>query len=93
MPEQQDTPVAGFRKRLKQRGLVRVEVQVRREDAALVRGVAAALNDPARDAETREALRRSVGSAQTDLKALLEAAPLDNLDLERDRDIGRPVAL
>lgn len=93
MAEQQETPVAGFRKRLKQRGLVRVEVQVRRGDAALMRGIAAALNDPTREAETREALRKRLGSTSTDLKALLEAAPFDDLELERDRDVGRPVAL
>ena len=47
------TPLDSFRRRQKRQGLVRVELQVRKEDAALVRGVAKALIDPAREAEAR----------------------------------------
>lgn len=84
--------VATFRQRMKRRGMVRVEVQVRKEDAGLVRGVAASLADPEREAETRRLLREQVsGHPAGGLKALLEAAPLEGIELERARDTGRDV--
>ena len=51
------TPLDGFRLRQKRQGLVRFELQVRRKDAAFVRGVAKALVDPAREAEARSLLK------------------------------------
>jgi hypothetical protein len=88
------SPVASYRERMKRRGLVRVEVQVRKEDAGLVRGVASALADPAREAETRALLReRVMPPSSRGLKALLEAAPLEGIDLDRDPDPGRAVEL
>jgi hypothetical protein len=73
---------------------VRVEVTVRKEDAGLLRGVAAALTDPARRAEARALLHQRFAPPQeVSLKALLASAPLDGIDLERDRDIGRDVDL
>ena len=51
------TPLDGFRLRQKRQGLVRVELQVRKKDAAFVRGVAKALVDPAREAEARSLLK------------------------------------
>ena len=51
------TPLDSFRLRQKRQGLVRFELQVRKEDAALVRGVAKALVDPAREAEARSLLK------------------------------------
>ncbi|MFO1125358.1 MAG: hypothetical protein U1E25_08835 [Methylocystis sp.] len=78
---------------MKRKGLVRVEVQARKEDVALVRGVAAALADPARQAETRALLREVVAPPSPgSLKALLAAAPLEGVDLGRSRDAGRDVA-
>jgi hypothetical protein len=79
---------------MKRRGVVRVEVHVRKDDAALVRGVAQALADPAREAEARALLRDRFGGAMTKgLKALLAAAPLEGIDLTRERDFGRDSAL
>jgi hypothetical protein len=76
------------------RGLVRVEVSVRREDAALLRSVASALADPTRHKETRQILRQRFDKpAATSLKALLAAAPLEDVELDRDQDIGRDVEL
>ncbi|MPZ30460.1 MAG: hypothetical protein GEV13_05600 [Rhodospirillales bacterium] len=73
---------------------MRVEVNVRKEDASLVRQVAAALSDPARQAEARQVLRRRfVQSPPVSLKALLAAAPLDGIDLDRSHDLGREVDL
>jgi tRNA U34 5-carboxymethylaminomethyl modifying GTPase MnmE/TrmE len=86
--------VSAHRRRLRSRGLMRLEVQVHGEDAALVRAVAAALADPARAAEARALLRgRFPPTAARSLKDLLASAPLDDVDLERSRDTGRAVDL
>lgn len=86
--------VAEHRRRLRSRGLQRIEVQVRGEDAPLVRAVAAALADPGQAGEARALLRRRFGPELTrSLKNLLAAAPLDDIDLTRSRDTGRPIDL
>lgn len=84
-----------YRRRLRSRGLQRVEVQVRGEDAPLLRAVAAALADPERAAETRVLLqRRFAPESGRSLKDLLASAPsLDDLDLDRPVDFGRPIEL
>jgi hypothetical protein len=78
-----------MRRRLKRQGFVRVEVHVRKEDATLVRRVADAFVDPERAPETRAVLRqRFAEPPPKGLKALLAAAPLDGIDVERSRDRG-----
>jgi hypothetical protein len=85
-------PLATYRRRLKRRGIVRLEVHVRKEDAPLVRGVVKALGDPGREAEARILLRERFGTARPiGLKALLAAAPLESIDLSRDRAKGREI--
>jgi hypothetical protein len=86
--------VAIHRARKERQGFVRVEVNVRKEDASLVRRVASALSDPSRQAEARKLLRqRFVEPTRMSLKALLASAPLDGIDLDRGRDLGRDVDL
>lgn len=86
--------IASYRQRMKRRGLVRVEVQARKEDAALLRSVASALADPEHGAETRALLRERIASQEVGgLKALLAAAPFEGVDLERVRDMGRALEL
>jgi hypothetical protein len=81
-----------YLRRLKQRGVVRLEVHVRKDDAPLVRGVVTALSDPSRESETRSLLREHFGASKaTGLKALLVSAPLEGIDLSRERDFGRDV--
>jgi len=93
MPRSQRKPVTAYRRRLKRRGVVRVEVHVHKDDAALVRGVAQALSDPAREAEARAILRERFNASEAKgFKALLAAAPLEGIDLARERDLGRDVA-
>lgn len=88
------SPVTQWRKRRQRQGFVRVEVQVRKDDAALVRDVATALGDPEREAETRAILREKIGTSRIGgFKALLASAPLEGIDLERSRNFGRDVAL
>jgi hypothetical protein len=87
-------PLSVYRRRLKRRGVVRVEVHVRKDDAALIRGVARALGDPERADQARALLRaRFAPEKAQGLKALLAAAPLEGIDLTRARDTGRPVDL
>ncbi len=88
------SPITHWRKRRQRLGFVRVEVQVRKEDAALLRDVATALVDPVRDVETRAILREKIARPRSaGLKALLEAAPIDDIDIDRPRDFGRDVVL
>ncbi len=88
------TPLALHRSRMKRQGIVRVEVQVRKQDAALVREVAHALNSPHQAEEARTLLRaRFAGGKANGLKALLASAPLEGIDLTRSRDTGRNIDL
>lgn len=94
MTSKATSSVARHRARMEREGLVRVEVNVRKEDAPLVRRVASALSDPSRQAETRLLLRqRFAEPPKVSLKALLASAPLDGIDLDRHRDPGRDVDL
>jgi hypothetical protein len=84
--------LSAYRRRLKRQGIVRVEMAVRKDDADLVRGVVRALNDPDQRPEVRNLLKERLGQARSKgLKALLAAAPLEGIDLTRDRDFGRDV--
>ncbi len=94
MPQSKLRSLSAYRRRLKQRGVVRVEVHVRKDDAALVRSVARALSDPAVETETRLLLRERFAVAKAKgLKELLASAPLDGLDLTRERHVGQTVEL
>ena len=82
------------RRRLKRQGVVRLEVQVRKDDAPLVRDIVSAIADPGREREARALLRERFGAGRAaGLKALLAAAPLEGIDLGRARDFGREVDL
>jgi hypothetical protein len=86
--------INSFRKRLKQQGMARLEVNIRKDDAALVRNVVRALSSPERGQTARALLREHFGSGHAEgLKARLAAAPLEGIDLSRERDLGRDVDL
>lgn len=88
------TALTEHRQRQRRQGSQRLEVQVRREDAALLRAVAAALLDPDRAAEGRLLLREHFAPASArSFKEFLLSAPLEELDLERSRDTGRDIKL
>jgi hypothetical protein len=94
MASKPKSSVATHRARKERQGFVRVEVNVRKEDASLVRRVASALSDPSRQTEARNLLRqRFAEPPKVSLKALLASAPLDGIDLDRSRDLGRDVDL
>lgn len=86
--------MTGHRRRLKRRGIARLEVRVAKRDVELVRRVVAALADPTRATAARALLAaRFTPDGAVGLKALLAAAPLDGIELDRDRDLGRDVEL
>ncbi len=89
------TPLETFRNKQKRLGMVRLEVQVRQDDVELFRGVAKALTDPAREMEARDLLKARFGSKSgaNGFKELLASAPLEDVELDRARDFGRPVEL
>ena len=88
------SPLTTHRARMERRGFVRVEVNVRKDDAGLVRSVASALSDPSRQAEARRLLQQRFGKPpKVNLKALLASAPLDGIDLDRSPAPGRDVDL
>jgi hypothetical protein len=90
----QKKALAAHRRRLKRRGIARLEVRVHEDDVALVRGVVDALADPDRADETRALLRERFGLQRgKGLKALLAAAPLDGIELARERGLGRDIDL
>ena len=94
MSSAQKKALSNYRRRQRRRGVVRLEIQVHKDDAPLVRGVVKALAYPARGAETRALLRERLQAGPSrGLKALLASAPLDGIDLERDRGTGRDVDL
>lgn len=94
MPRAKSSSITAYRKRMKRGGLVRLEVHVRKDDAPLLRDLVKALGDPAREADARTLLREHFGlTSSQGLKALLAAAPLEDIDLSRSRDIGRDVEL
>jgi hypothetical protein len=94
MARKPKSSLATHRVRMERRGFVRVEVNVRKEDASLVRRVASALSDPSRQAEALRLLRqRFVEPPKVSLKALLASAPLDGIDLDRSTDLGREIDL
>jgi molybdenum cofactor biosynthesis enzyme MoaA len=84
--------VAKHRKRLKDLGLARIEVQVPSDDAELIRRTAQSLRGEMA-ATLRVQLQRLVGASSIGLKDILASAPLDDIDLTRDRDVGRGVEL
>ncbi|MFL9827980.1 hypothetical protein [Rhodoplanes sp. SY1] len=93
MPSTNTKALTAYRQRQSRKGVVRLELQVRQEDAALLRNIARALSDPSRETAVRSLLNQEFGDRRNDaLKALLASAPID-LDLARNEDRGRDVEL
>ena len=94
MSEAQKKAIQNFRARLSREGFVRVEVRVPKVDAAFVRDIAKALSDPALAEQVRAALKtpKSIYSGMS-FKEFLASAPLEGIDLTRDKDTGRDIDL
>lgn len=91
MPASSKKSVAKHRIRQRRRGLVRMEVQVPKEDSQRLRAVSAALRDPKRAVGIREKLNALVDLEpdRPSFKELLVAGPDVELDLTRDKDAPR----
>ncbi|MFQ5548791.1 MAG: hypothetical protein ACE5FV_10895 [Woeseia sp.] len=79
-----------YRRRLKEQGLRRVEVEVSESDASLIRRLAKLLRDRGEAADRiRKELTALIRPGSEGLKALLAAAPLEGVRIRRSRDTGR----
>ena len=82
--------VIHHRKRQKSLGIVRAEVQVPAEEAALLKAAAKALKNPQHAHRTRTLLREIAASPALTLKTLLTTGPdFEDLNLDRAQDLGR----
>ena len=94
MTTAQRKAIANYRKRLARKGMTRLEVRIHRKDAPLVKEVVQALADPERQHEARARLREQFSANRPKgLKGLLASAPLEDIDLTREQDLGRDVDL
>lgn len=89
--------VARYRARARRRGLLRLELQVPREDAERFRALATLMREGPEGAAERgreelDTLLRAASGAGR-LKELLESAPLEGVEILRSRDTGRSVEL
>lgn len=94
MTPAQKKAVKDYRKRQKEKGLVRVEINVPNADKQLIKRVAENLRAGGdKAARTREALATALNPYEgMNLKELLEnAPPLDELDLERSKEVARDI--
>jgi len=95
MTSPQNKAVTNYRKRQKKKGFVRMELNVPDTDRELIRKAAANLRAGGDVAEkTRMALLSVINPFEgMGLKELLEAAPLEELDLERSKETWRDIDL
>ncbi|HEY5623665.1 MAG TPA: hypothetical protein VIV14_07875 [Gammaproteobacteria bacterium] len=94
MSATRDKAVRDHRRRLKQRGLKRVEIHAAESDATLIRQLARILRDDSARAElVRTRLDELVAEGPAGLKALLAAAPLEGIRITRSRESGRTIEL
>ena len=77
MATAQRKALSNYRQRMKNQGIVRLEVRVHKDNVPMVRDVVSALEDPERANEARALLRERFGVGKPKgLKALLAAARL-----------------
>ena len=95
MTPSQNKAIKSYRNRQKAKGIVRVEVAVPETDRELIRQTAANLRAGGEIAEKTRAAMRSVINpyAGMNFKQLLEAAPIEDLELERSKETTRDIEL
>ena len=95
MTSPQNKAVTNYRNRQKEKGIARLEVSVPDTDCELIRQTAANLRAGGEIAEqTRAAIRSVINPyAGMNFKQLLEAAPIEDLDLERSKETARDIDL
>ena len=94
MSTSREKAVQNHRRRLKERGLKRVEVAAAETDAALIRKLAKVLRGEGTSAEkARQRMSEIVAATGPGLKDLLASAPLEGIRITRSRDPGRIIEL
>jgi len=94
MTTSQEKALRNHRRRLKEQGLRRVEVEATDSDASLIRQLARVLRAGGEKAEeARQGLIDMVSLQEPGLKELLASAPLEGIRIRRSRDTGRPIEL
>lgn len=97
MSNSQKRAVRNYRKRLDEQGLARFEVLGLDADRELIRTIARRLAEQGGDADAlREAIQRALSPPAARVGGVLAAlrrSPLQALDLSRERNRGRDVAL
>ena len=84
MTGSQEKALKNHRRRLKQKGFRRVEVEARDTDASIIRQLARTLRtDGDKAREARQLLLDLLASEQTGLKELLLSAPLEGIRITR----------
>ena len=93
MNSSQRKAVSRHRRRQKEKGMVRMEVSVPDSDRELIRQTAANLRAGGKIAEQTRAAMNSIINpfAGMNLKELIEAMPLGELEIERSRETGRDI--
>jgi hypothetical protein len=87
--------VKNYRKRLEDKGIVRLEVQAPKDDVQIIKQIVKILRGNYSQAvNMRTHLNEAIKSVpKSGLKQLLASAPLDDIDLTRDNDLPRKVDL
>jgi hypothetical protein len=94
MATSQEKALRNHRRRLKEKGLKRVEVEATNSDASLIRQLARVLRAGGEKAEeARQLLIEIIASSEPGLKELLVSAPLEGTRVKRSRDTGCPIEL
>jgi len=93
MNASQRKAVSRHRRRQKEKGMVRMEVSVPDSDRELIRQAAANLRAGGKIAERTRAAMNSIINpfAGMNLKELIEAMPLEELEIERSKETGREI--
>ncbi|MFC1695839.1 hypothetical protein ACFL1C_06920 [Pseudomonadota bacterium] len=93
MNASQRKAVSRHRRRQKEKGMVRMEVSVPDSDRELIRQAAANLRAGGKIAEQTRAAMNSIINpfAGMNLKELIEAMPLGELEIERSKETGREI--
>ena len=91
MSPSQKKAVERHRKRQSEKGIVRLEINIPESDRKLLRATAAQLRAGGPNADQiRTVLESSLtGNELVDFKQFLELAPMEDIDLERNKDTNR----
>lgn len=93
MSTSQEQAVRNYRRRLKRRGMKRLELQATEQDASLLKELAKVLRQGDDKSELVRTRIREVVKQPESAKALLAAAPLEGIRITRSTDHGRIVEL